>query len=74
MFGIVDSKATTFKTNKTNKTGFKQKAAVKHRRMRYYEVPDQIFPNPDDLTTRAQKAIDASKQISHQPYWSLGNY
>ncbi len=74
MFGTVDSKATTFKTNKTNKTGFKQKAAGKHRRMPYCEVSDKIFPNPDDLISRAQKSIDASRQISHQPYWSMGNY
>ena len=67
MLGIADSKGNYFfKANETNKADFEQKRSVQYSRIRYYGVPNQIFTNPEDLITWAQKPIDASKQISQQ--------
>lgn len=62
MFGMVDSKANIFfKTNEITRADFEALSAEKHSKMPYYNLPDAIMQDHDNLLIWAQKAINASK-------------
>lgn len=61
MFGMVDSKGNCFfKVDETNKADYEQMGAIKHSRMPYYSIPQQLFDKQDDLIAWAKKSIAVS--------------
>ena len=62
MFGIVDSKGNYFfKVDDSNESQYVKNGAVKHGKMPYFSIPQEIFVNQDKLIVWAQKSIEISK-------------
>ncbi|MEX0290882.1 MAG: TfoX/Sxy family protein [Flavobacteriaceae bacterium] len=62
MFGMVDSKGKIFlKTDNSIKHHYEQIDASKHSRMPYYEVPESILNNQDELKLWAERSISILK-------------
>ena len=59
MFCIVDSAGNYFfKVNDANKSDFEKEGSVKHSRMPYFSVPQNVFDDYDMLITWAKKCIN----------------
>lgn len=62
MFGIVDSKGNYFfKVNDTNVSDYENLGAMKHSRMPYFAIPEDIFNDHDQLLVWAKKSIEVVK-------------
>ena len=62
MFGMVDSKGKYFlKADDRFNDDFLSKGAIKHSRMPYYSIPDEIFANNEELILWAKKSISLKK-------------
>ncbi len=58
MFGIVDSAGSIFlKTDDTTKLEFEKRGSIKHGKMPYYLIPEDIINNADLLIEWSKKAI-----------------
>ena len=62
MFGMVNSKAEClFKVNDSNRKDYEDKGGVKHVKMPYYSIPEEVLENRDLLVKWALKSIEISK-------------
>ena len=62
MFALVDSGGTVFlKADDTNRERFEKAGSIKHGRMPYFKVPDQVLSNDTDLLEWAQASIDVAR-------------
>lgn len=62
MFGIVDSKGQSFlKVNDSNQVAFEEKGSLKHGKMPYYAIPDDILSDEIALVNWAKKSIEIVK-------------
>ena len=62
MFCIIDSKGQAFlKADDSSRTDFEEKGSIKHGRMPYYTVPEDVFNNTEKLILWAKKAIQIAK-------------
>lgn len=62
MFGMVDSKGQPFlKTNESVEQDFIKKGSIRHGKMPYHTIPDEILKSTSELIELAKKSIDLSK-------------
>ena len=62
MFGIIDSQGQCFmKADESNKINFEKKGSVRHSRMPYFSVPDEVFNDLDELVSWAKISIAIAK-------------
>lgn len=62
MFGMVTSKGLCcFKANAMTKADYEEKGGVKHGRMPYFSIPNEVMDDFDLLLEWAKKAIEISK-------------
>jgi DNA transformation protein len=62
MFGMVDSKGQSFlKVDDANRKNFEEMGAARHGRMPYFEIPEKILADPEELVKWAQQSIEISK-------------
>ena len=58
MFALVDSKGKAFmKAGDSNRADFEAHGAEQHSRMPYFNIPDEVFNNPEMLVSWANKSI-----------------
>ena len=62
MFGIIDSKGKSFmKVNESNIKDFEELGSLKHGKMPYYAIPDEILKDDKKLISWAKKSINVGK-------------
>ncbi len=62
MFGIIDSKGICFlRINETTQSDYEENGGVRHSRMPYFSLPEQIFNDLDKFLIWAKKSIEISK-------------
>jgi DNA transformation protein len=62
MFALIDSKGTVFfKTDDTNLSRFEEAGSVRHAKMPYYSVPEDVLNDDELLQEWAQVSIRISK-------------
>jgi DNA transformation protein len=62
MFALVDSKGLVYlKAGEANLGRFEAAGAAPHGKMPYYQIPDQILQETDQLLAWAQEAMQVSK-------------
>ena len=62
MFGMIDSKGIAYlKVGDSNRESYEKEGSVRHGKMPYYSIPENVFNNQEKLLEWAQIAIEFSK-------------
>ena len=63
MFALIDSNGIVFfKVDETNLSRYEEVGSIKHSRMPYYQIPEEILNNDAVLEEWAQISIDIAKK------------